>query len=42
MKIQNITVKLKWQKSEESFTNSAEAVHEVDLNINILNKSSDN
>lgn len=32
-------VQLKWQKSEKSFTNSAEAVREVVLNVRILNKS---
>lgn len=32
-------VQLKWQKSEKSFTNSAEAVREVVLNVSILNKS---
>lgn len=32
-------VQLKWQKSEISSTNSAEAVCEIDLNESILNKS---
>lgn len=35
-------VQLKLQKSEKSFTNSAETVHEVDLNVSILNKSGEN
>lgn len=35
-------VQLKWQQSEKSFTNSAEAVHKVDLNVSILNKSGEN